>query len=196
MARARSRGAVPTTLEAFVRWHDRQPETWEFVGGAPVMMAPGSRRRTVIKGNVYRALANKLAGRPCVVYVDGIELRAFGQSAIPDVVVSCSPPDFATPVEEEPVVIVEVASPQSYGRDMGFKLDAYRLYPTLRHYLVVHHRDRAVVLFERETADRLSTIWRDTGTIELPAVGLSLTLAEIFEGVPAAEPPGRGGQGT
>jgi Uma2 family endonuclease len=191
MARLRERGELPTTLEEFVVWHEKQPERWEFIDGEPVLMAPGSRRHTVIKGNIFRHLANKLQGTRCVAYVEGIELRAFEQSTIPDVVVSCSPPDFGTPVEAEPVVVVEVSSPSTFGRDMGFKLERYRLYPSLRHYLVVHPLKHAVILFHRESADMLTNVWQQTGTVDLPAIGVSLTMAEIFEGVPPPAPRAR-----
>lgn len=188
MSRARRREPLPTTLEEFVVWHEKQPERWEFIDGEPVMMTPGSRRHTVIKGNIYRHLANKLAGGPCLAYVDGLELRAFEQSAIPDVVVSCAPPDFSTPVEAEPVVVVEVASKSSFARDMSVKWEAYRLYDSLQHYLVVHPREHAVILHHRHAPDNFVQLWIRNGTVELPAIGVSLTLDEIFEGVPPPEP--------
>lgn len=184
MSRARKREPLPTTLEEFVLWHERQPERWEFIGGEPVLMAPGSRRHTAIKGNIYRHLANKLEDTRYRAWVDGLELRDFDQSAIPDVVVSCAPPDFGTPVEAEPVVVVEVSSPSSFARDMGPKWEAYRQYDSLRHYLVVHHRDHAVIVHHRQTADNAVQLWVGQGTIELPVIGVSLTLDEIFEGVP------------
>ena len=71
---------------------------------------------------------------------------------------------------------------------MGFKWEAYRQYDSLRHYLVVHHRDHAVIVHHRRDADNAVQLWIGQGTIELPAIGVSLTLDEIFEGVPPPPP--------
>jgi Uma2 family endonuclease len=188
MGRARAREPLPGTLDEFVAWHERQPERWEFVDGEPMMMAPGSRRHTVVKGNIFAALRTKLAGTGCTAYVDGIELRGFEQSAIPDVLVSCAPPDFATPVENAPVVVVEVASRSSFTRDMLLKWAAYRRYETLQHYPVVHPTQRCVILHTRDAPDVFVQVWRESGTIDLPAIGTALSLDEIFEGVPEAAP--------
>ena len=185
MARLRESGELPTTLEEFVVWHEKQPERWEFIDGEPVLLELAPLRRTMIKGNIYATLARRLMGKPCTAYVSGIELRAFEQSALLDAVVSCSPPDFRTPIVAEPVVVVEVATAATFGRDMSSKLESYRLYPSLRHYIVVHPSKHLVILFHRQSADRLVNVWHEAGPVELPAIGASLTIQEIFENVPS-----------
>ena len=187
MANARARSELPRNLEAFVRWHERQPETFEFVGGAPVMMAPASRAHTMLKGNVFAALRQALQasghGSGCTAYSDGIEIRAFGVSAIPDVVVSCHPPDLASPIEAAPVVIVEIVSPSTALRDRVEKWAAYRRMPSLGHYVLVEQERRLVELHTRKGDIVFEERFIETGEVTLDAVGVTLDLDAIYAGV-------------
>jgi Uma2 family endonuclease len=78
-----------------------------------------------------------LAARGCTVMVDGAQILTEEISAIPDVVVTCSPIDHSTPVIALPVIIVEVISPSSELNDTGLRWLAYRNVPSLKHYLVL-----------------------------------------------------------
>jgi Uma2 family endonuclease len=190
MARAQPLGELPRTVDEFDRWNREQPDRWEVIPGVPVMMAPGSRRHTIINGNIHAEWPAKLAGASCTAYVDGTELRGEDQSAIPDAVVSCRSPDFSTPLEDAPAVIVQVSSRTSFNQDMISKLGRYRLYPTLQRHLVAHFDARCARLPHRETVDGLIQLWQGAGTIDPPAIGVTLTLDEILEAVPVTEPGG------
>lgn len=183
MANARAESRLPRDLDAFVRWHENQPETFEFVGGAPVMMAPASRSHTMLRCNVFAALRQALEGTRCTVYGDGIEIRAQGVSAIPDVVVSCEPPDLSTPVETAPVLIVEIVSPSTAFRDRVLKWQAYRLIPSLRHYLKVEKDRRLVELHSRTGDVAFEELFLETGPVPLVALGITLDVATIYTGV-------------
>ena len=183
MANARAKSELPRDLDAFVRWHEQQPETFEFVGGAPVMMAPASRAHTMLKGNVFATLRQALEGTRCTAYGDGIEIRAHGVSAIPDVLVSCAPPDLSTPVEAAPVLIVEIVSPTTALRDRVQKWEAYRRIPSLRHYLMVEQERRLVELHTRKSALVFEERFIETGEVPLDALGVTLDVAAIYAGV-------------
>jgi Uma2 family endonuclease len=166
----------PRTVAEFEDWHARQPERWEFVDGEPRMMAPGSMNHTIIKGNAYRAFGSALADRGCTALVDGAQILTDEISAIPDVVVTCTPIDHATPVIALPVIIVEVMSPSGKGDDNGLKWLAYRKIPSLQHYLVLAQHQRLVHLHSRA-----GEIWRERfvseGRVELddPPVRIEIT---------------------
>lgn len=194
MAKARPVGDPPVmTVEEFDRWHARQPERWELIRGVPVMMAQGSRRHTFIKSNIARHLANKLAGTDCYATVDGIEVkeRNVDLSAVPDVVVECGPPDFAMSEAAEPVVVVEVLSPSSERDDTGRKWQGYCLIPSLRHYLVVDQDTRFVTVHTRTGPSSFAEEVVQEGVVELTALGVSLSLDEVYERVvfPATAEP-------
>ena len=183
MANARARSELPRDLDAFVRWHERQAETFEFLGGAPVMMAPASRAHTMLKGNVFAALRQALEGTRCTAYGDGIEIRAHGISAIPDLVVSCEPPDLSSPVETAPVLIVEIVSPTTALRDRVQKWEAYRRIPSLGHYMLVEQDRRLVELHTRKGDIVFEERFIEAGPVPLDAVGITLDVATIYAGV-------------
>jgi hypothetical protein len=101
----------PRTLEEFRVWHERQPEVYEFIDGVPRRWKPGSKARTLIKGNVARALGNAVAGAGYHVLVSGARIEAGNSSVIPDIVLARDPPDLDTARVDEPVVIVEILAP-------------------------------------------------------------------------------------
>jgi Uma2 family endonuclease len=183
MAKAKPESELPRTVEAFDRWHLFQPERWEFINGVPVMMAPPSLPHTIIKGNIYTALRAKLAGTPCRALVDGAEIKSRNLSAIPDVLVACGPLDQSTPTVEEPSLIVEVNSPSSERDDTHRKWQGYCLLPSLKHYLVVAQEQPFVTLHTRTGPSSFEERVYEDGTIELSGLGVSLSLAEIYDGV-------------
>jgi Uma2 family endonuclease len=186
MAKAKPRSELPRTVEEFDRWHAAQPERWEFIAGAPVMMAPGSLAHTIIKGNIYGTLRDKLRGKGCSAFVDGAEVKGPKLSAIPDVVVQCGPPDLTTPVIAGPVLIVEVMSPSSERDDTYRKWQGYCLIPSLRHYMVVAQEERFVALHSRTGPFTWTEQVHVEGAVELPALGVTLSLDEIYEGIDLA----------
>ena len=76
MAKRKPESELPRTVEEFDRWNAEQPERWEFIGGVPVMMAPASLPHTIIKGNIFAAPRNKLAGIALPAFVDGAEVKS------------------------------------------------------------------------------------------------------------------------
>jgi Uma2 family endonuclease len=190
MAKRKPASDLPRTVAEFEAWHARQPERWEFIAGATVMMAPGSLPHTIIKGNVFAALRAKLAGSPCRAFVDGAQVRGRRLSAIPDVDVACASIDLASPTIAEPMVIVEVLSPYSERDDTLRKWQGYCLIPSLQHYLVVAQDSRFVTLHTRTGAASFEERVFQDGVIELGSLRVSLSLDEIYEGIefePGAE---------
>jgi len=172
MAEPARREDWPRTVEAFEEWHRHQPERWEFIRGEPRMMAPASMNHTIIKGNAYRALSAALTDRGCTALTDEI-------SAIPDVVVTCTPLDHSTPVIAEPVIIVEVMSPSSESSDTGLRWLADRKIPGLRHYLVLAQDQRLV-----HVHSRADDIWRERfigeGVVELDDPPVRLEVDALY----------------
>jgi Uma2 family endonuclease len=156
MAKAAPRDDRPRTVAEFEAWHARRPEKWEFIAGQPRLMAPGSMKYTILKGNVFRALDRALAGTPCHVLTEGAQILTADISAIPDAVVTCAPVDLTTPVVREPALIVEVMSPSSEADDTGRKWFAYQKIPSLRHYLVISQERREVAVHSRAGG-----LWRE-----------------------------------
>jgi Uma2 family endonuclease len=178
----------PKTLDEFRAWHERQPDVWEFIHGVPKLMAPGSKAHTLIKSNAHIALAQALGGTGCRALVDGAIVEVDGSSLIPDVVVTCSPLDFATPRVEDPIIIVEVLSPSNQGDDTGRKLALYLKIPSLRHFLVIEQERRQIVHHERrdDLGGAFLTNIAPPDPLRLHPPGIEIALAALYDGVPIA----------
>lgn len=185
MAKRKPESELPWTVEAFDRWHAQRPERWELILGVPVMMAPATNRHSIIKGNVFRHLANKLEGTRCTAIVDGPEIKVISKrlSAIPDVLVTCSAIDLERGTIDEPVVLVQVVSPSSQRDDTGRKWLGYRVIPSLRHYLVVQQETRFVTMHSRAGDVPWSATEHQEGEIVLGAIDVTLSFDEIYRGV-------------
>jgi Uma2 family endonuclease len=176
----------PKTLEEFRAWHAGQPEVWEFIDGVPKLMAPGSMAHTLIKSNTHAALAQAVQGTDCRALVDGAIVEVEGSSLIPDVVVTCSPLDFATPRVDDPVIIVEVLSPSNEKDDIGRKLSLHLQISSLCHYLVIHQDRRQVVHHERrdDLGGTFLTTIAPPDPLRLDPPGIAISLAALYAGVP------------
>src|SRR4051794_26328048 len=183
VAKAKPESELPRTVKEFDRWHLFQPERWEFISGVPVMMAPPSLPHTIIKGNIFAALRAKLAGTPCRALVDGAEIKSRNLSAIPDVIVTCTPLDQRTSTVGDPSLIVEVISPSSERDDTNRKWQGYCLIPSLKHYLVVAQELPFITLHTRTGPSSFEERVYENGTVELSDLGISLSLDEIYDGV-------------
>jgi Uma2 family endonuclease len=179
MAEAARRDDWPRTVEEFEVWHARQPERWEFIDNQPRLMAPASMKHSIIKGNVFAALHSAFAGTPCQALVDGPQILTDEISAIPDVVVTCSAIDLATPVIAEPVIIIEVMSPSSEADDAGRNWFSYRKIPSLKHFQVLSQDQRVA-----QVHSRAGDLWRErfvsAGAIELDDPPLRLEVEAIY----------------
>jgi Uma2 family endonuclease len=179
MARAAREHDWPRTVAEFETWHARQPERWEFIDGRPRLMAPASMTHSIIKRNAFRALDRALADSGCEVLVDGPQILTDDISAIPDIVVTCSPLDLSTPAIAEPAIIVEVMSPSSEADDTLRKWFSYRKIASLKHYLVIA-QDRRLVQIHTRAGD----LWRERfvseGAIELDDPLLRVEVAALY----------------
>ena len=85
-----------------------------------------------------------------------------------------------------PTLIVEVLSPSTEDYDHGTKFAHYRSVPSLQVYLLVAQDRVHVELYERQPDNRwvLSETRDSEETLDLPAVGAKLALADVYDRVP------------
>ena len=172
------------SLAEFLEWEERQSARYEFVDGAVVMMAGGTLAHDDVRGAIYSALRRKLAGGKCRAYLDIKLVCPNGRSRYPDVAVVCGQPDPTATRLTDPVVLVEVLSPSTRATDYIMKSADYSSVPSVAVYLLVDPFERHVDVLRR--VDGVLMPAEDeseqTPVIELPEIGVSLTLAEIYGG--------------
>lgn len=184
----------PWTLEEFFAWQARQEDRYELVGGFPLrMMAGASNRHDRLVVNLVIALGTRLRGGRCIPFTgDGAVQTRTGQIRRPDAGVDSGLRDPEGYLAAEPKVIVEVLSPSTRDFDTFEKLAEYKGVPSVEHILYVEPNRAEVALWSRDAAGgwAMSRIEDIASAAELPAIGLSLPLAEIYEGIdlPPAKP--------
>lgn len=179
------------TLEDFIAAAETTDERIEFVDGQIVAMSGTSLEHGLITENLAYALRTRLRAAGCRVLSQGTLVAADGSddAFVPDVVVFCGDAQRrrlrGTDVLRNPVLLVEVLSPSTTNYDHGRKWESYRGIESLQHYLLVS-QDRARV--EQYTRHG-EHFWHYTETlgpdaiVQVESLNVSLTLAEIYEGV-------------
>lgn len=167
-------------------WEERQPERYEYLGDEPRLMAGGTLRHNRIALNIAAFLHARLRGGRCRPFISDVKaLLPTGRWTYPDVVVCCGTGSDRETGIEDAVVIVEVLSPGTSNYDLDEKRLAYYAIPTLRHLLYVA-QDRVTVEHVRRSDDGswrsvVYTTWDHE--LELDAIGVSLPIAALYEGI-------------
>ena len=172
------------TLEEFLVWEEAQEERWEFDGFAPVAMVGETLAHNTICTNLAVGLKNRLRGGPCRVFIEGLQIRPQGVVRYPDAFVSCGPFPAAATVVDNPVVVFEVLSPGTASTDILTKNGEYRSMPSIQRYVVLAQDRIAATVFERRGDAWVgSVITEAAAVLEMPEIGVSLLLVELYEGL-------------
>jgi Uma2 family endonuclease len=172
----------PWTVEDFLEWEAQQPERYEFIDGRILGMVGGSAAHATIKGNVFATLRDRLRGSLCRVFVESLKVVTDVASHYPDVVVTCAPVQPGDDQIKDPVVVVEVLSRTTADRDRSAKWVGYQDIASLQHYVLIAQDRRRVELFTRaDDGWHLRIIRAPAGRLRLSAIGVELSLDQIYE---------------
>lgn len=167
----------------------------EFYRGEMFAMGGASREHNLITGNVGAALHAQLANRPCEAYQNDMRVRVSttGLYTYPDVVVTCEKPRFEDDKFDtllNPQSIVEVLSESTEKYDRGKKFELYRQIESLREYVLVSQDRAHIEVFARDGDGpwKLSEATGLGAAIDLPAIGASLALADVYAKVSWSSP--------
>jgi Uma2 family endonuclease len=159
----------------------------EYVDGALVAMSGATRHHILITVNVVSDLHGQLRGRPGEVYTQNMRVRIAedGMYAYPDVVAVCGAPEFEDDeldVLLNPTLILEVLSPSTEGYDRGLKFACYRQRASLQDYVLVAQDRVSVERYSRQGEHWVLTEAAGLDdAIELPSIGCTLALRDVYE---------------
>ena len=79
-----------------------------------------------------------------------------------------------------PLIVVEVLSEGTAGRDHGVKLAGYFSLPSLAHYLILDPERRTLIHHRRGQGDVIETRILTTGPLRLDPPGLEVAVEDLF----------------
>jgi Uma2 family endonuclease len=170
-----------------------EDEKWELIDGVLVKGMVGARvEHHIIISNIDYALHDHFRRKrmPCRVFRESFFLkkRENDLAALPDVMVRCGKIEPGATSVDDPIVLFEVVSPGSEGKDRLIKRIAYQRLPSLKHYVLVE-RDHPFIDHYIRTAEG----WRGEVPLErldavlkLAAIEFEMPVAEIYRDVIAA----------
>jgi Uma2 family endonuclease len=174
----------PMTLAEFLEWEERQPLRYEFDGVGPVAMTGGTAGHADIQANLAAALRTRLRGNPCRFYGSDLKFQvAEGHVRYPDGMVVCSPVDRTATVVYDPVVVFEVLSPSTAGNDRIVKAREYQATPSVQRYVMLEQDAVGATVYARSGNAWTHEILVADSILALPEIGVSLPLAELYEGL-------------
>jgi Uma2 family endonuclease len=186
------------SVEEYLALEEKSEIRHEFFEGEIFAMAGGTFNHSIIAGNLIAHLKGFTKTRGC--FVSNADLRikveATGLLTYPDVAMICGEPHLEyRPADTltNPTLVAEVLSPSNESYDRGTKFEHYRQIPSLSTYLLISQDAPRVEQFVRQTDFKWEyrTITGLDATMELPALGITLSLKEIFAGVKFRSETGR-----
>ncbi len=109
----------------------------EYSEGEVYAMAGASRNHERISGNLLAKFIQHLENTPCEPFSSDLKVKANHSFYYPDVLVVCNDDKGDDYYTEFPVIIIEVLSDSTRGRDKVTKMNAYRTIPTLKEYVLI-----------------------------------------------------------
>jgi Uma2 family endonuclease len=164
---------------------------FEYWDGEIICMSGGTRAHYLISSNVHGSLVTALRGGRCRAFTGdaAVWTPALPPYRYPDASVACGELQYKNinglDAILNPVLVVEVTSPSTIGRDEGEKFVAYQAIPTLREYLLVAQDAPRVTHYTRREGDAWER--RDVtdvdAALELESVGCALKMRDIYDGL-------------
>jgi len=185
--------AQPMTLESFLAWEERQELRYEFDGFRPIARTGGTYAHARIQTSLLRCLGDRLDGKPCKAVGSQLKVQTANGIRYPDAFIIGSPIPLNATVAHDPVIIFEILSPSTANDDLGAKKAEYQDLASVQSYIVLQQTHRSAQVFRRvgETIadDEKSGEWifefvvGPDAMIALPEIGVTIPLAEIYDGV-------------
>ena len=175
------------TADNYLAWEPAQLDRHEYLDGEMFAMAGAEDRHATVTMNAAFALRQHLSGSPCRTYMSDMRLHVAAANSYfyPDVLVTCSALDLASPlVKTEPKLIIEVISPSTAAYDRGLKFSHYRRLASLEEYLLIDLDTRSTDCY-RKGADGLWVLhpFARGESVSLASVALEFSAAQLFADV-------------
>ncbi|EYB69419.1 hypothetical protein DEIPH_ctg008orf0156 [Deinococcus phoenicis] len=176
------------SVEEYLRTEEKSPHKREYVGGFVYPLhaqAGASRSHVLISGNIFGRLYADALRAGCRLYQSDMKLRVEDTASFfyPDVMLVCDRDSGDNHAETSPCLLVEVLPDSTASHDRFGKYGVYTAIPSLQSYLIVEQKERRVYAYQRQAGGWHLQDLSGSGSVEVPCLGRSLTLDEIYLGV-------------
>lgn len=167
--------------DAYLEYERESDCRHELVGGYLYAMTGASDRHEEIVANLLAAVHGHLGQGGCRVYGANLKIRVGDDFFYPDLFVRCAKERGDPFFKTDPVLVIEVLSPNTQRYDRGDKRLAYQSLPSLAEYVLVSQDVQRIEVFRRTTEGwEHSECTASDATLDLASIGLRLPLAEIY----------------
>ena len=175
------------TLAEFLGWEDGTDTRYELLAGVPVARALPPVAHGVLAARLCRAIASRLEARPACVAQIGAAIAGpdrHDTCYIADLVVSRTLPKHGEQLVEDPLLIVEILSPETAMYDRQTKVVDYRRIPSVQEILLIDSVSIFAEVLRREGDRWITEIARGPqATLSLVSIGLSAAMSDLCEGI-------------
>ena len=174
------------SVDEYLRSEETSPYKREYVAGFvyPLHAQAGvSQPHSLICTNIAGTLFGAARRHGCRLHITDMRLQVGAAMFYPDVMLVCGQETPHALYETAPCVLVEVLSPSTAANDRVGKYAMYTVLPSLQTYLIVEQTQRRVYEYRRQGSEWVLREVTGGDTIEIPALGATLTLDDIYGGV-------------
>jgi Uma2 family endonuclease len=162
----------------------------EYYYGKLISMPGESKIANQISKNILKKWDDSLENQGYCLYNHDVKAEVVkkGVYRYPDIVVSPETDDSDIYLVKQPVIMVEVASEESWKRDTHNKRKEYTALPTMKYYMVVSQEEMYVELYYRKGQDWILKQFEEAeDTIILTDFNLKIELSEVYHRVKFGE---------
>jgi Uma2 family endonuclease len=173
------------TIDEFFAWQDNQPDRYELVGGAPVLLPAGAKNvHDDILVNVLTELRRQLRGSGCRPFTRDSSIETLpGQIRRPDLGVDCGYRDPTGTRAITPRMVAEVLAPDTCDVETVERLREYKQVSTLEYILLIEPNAPVVMQWLRDEGRswQMKVVDGPGQEIAMPALGVILAMGEIYD---------------
>ena len=174
------------TVDEYLELEEKSPVRHEYVNGVVHAMSGPSVAHARITRELLAAVRSHLRRGPCEPFATDLKLFIRSDTDeiyyCPDLMVACRREDWGPNYIRNPKLIAEVLSPSTNFIDLREKAMAYRRIASVEEYVLLEQNEYKVIVQRREESWRPHEYLGPEAAAQLRSLGLSVPLAQIYEG--------------
>jgi Uma2 family endonuclease len=174
------------TVDEYLEFEEKSPVRHEYVNGAIYEMTGVSVAHARIARELIMAVADHLRGGPCEPFSTSLKLLIRSDTDevfyYPDMMIACQRDDWKKNYVRNPKLVAEILSPSTQHIDRREKAMTYRRIASLEEYVLLAQDDHKVIVQRRADNWRPQSYSGPEAMVEFRSIGLSVPLAQIYEG--------------